>query len=76
MNPATPEQVISPPPKARDLTQQKDDFTAEGSPPPGMVGTALPETTDETVATAAIFEQGKPPTDTRVQPGAALTGER
>ena len=76
MNPATPEQVISPPPKARDLTQQKDDFTAEGSPPPGMVGTELPETADETVTTAPIFEQGKPPADPRGQAGAALTGER
>ncbi len=39
------------PPKAR----QEDDFTAEGSPPPGMVGAerpALPEESPRTPAAA------------------------
>lgn len=33
---------ISPPPKAKNLAQQKTDFTAEGSPLPGNVGIAPP----------------------------------
>jgi hypothetical protein len=29
-------------PVAKTLTEQKSDFTAEGSPPPGMVSTSVP----------------------------------
>jgi hypothetical protein len=32
----------TPAPAPKTLTQQKTDFTAEGSPPPGQVATALP----------------------------------
>lgn len=31
-------------PKLKDLSQQKTDFTAEGSPPPGQVSKGLPAT--------------------------------
>ena len=37
-----PEALPDPPPKPRDLDQQQQDFTAEGSPPPGKVGPAEP----------------------------------
>ena len=30
--------------KPKSLTQQQNDFTAEGSPPPGKVAAAAPET--------------------------------
>ena len=33
------------PPKPKTLGQQHDDFTAEGSPPPGKVATSIPVTT-------------------------------
>lgn len=36
-----------PPPAAPALVQQKSDFTAEGSPPPGEVGNGLPPSVDE-----------------------------
>ena len=29
--------------KPADLAQQKSDFTAEGAPPPGVVGTSVPD---------------------------------
>lgn len=32
----------APAPKAKTVEQQNTDFTAEGSPPPGAVGTAIP----------------------------------
>jgi hypothetical protein len=35
--------VVSPAPAAPTLTQQKSDFTAEGSPPPGKVATSTPK---------------------------------
>ena len=31
-------------PRLKNLDQQKADFTAEGSPPPGKVTTEVPET--------------------------------
>jgi hypothetical protein len=34
-----------PTPKPKSLTQQQSDFTAEGSPPPGKVAAAVPEST-------------------------------
>jgi len=36
--------VLTLPPKVKSLAQQKTDFTAEGSPPPGKVGMSTPET--------------------------------
>ncbi len=44
-----------PPPvvKQKTLTEQKTDFTSEGSPPPGVVGGIR-------VATPAVHETGKP----------------
>jgi len=60
MTPAPPLQVTTPAPKARDLAQQNTDFTAEGAPPPGMVGSTPPETPDEVMPTA-------PDGDTRTQ---------
>jgi hypothetical protein len=33
-------------PCLKSLDQQKSDFTAEGSPPPGKVATDVPETSD------------------------------
>ena len=41
-----PEVLPDPPPKPRDLDQQQQDFTAEGSPPPGKVGPAEPVADD------------------------------
>jgi hypothetical protein len=34
--------AVTPPPVAKTLAEQKSDFTAEGSPPPGMVSNAIP----------------------------------
>lgn len=34
--------VIIPAPVAKTLAEQKSDFTAEGSPPPGKVSTSTP----------------------------------
>ena len=34
--------VPPPAPKVKTLEQQNTDFTSEGSPPPGMVGTSIP----------------------------------
>jgi catalase len=42
-----PQPPISPPPLAKTLTEQKSDFTAEGSPPPGKVSTSVPVTAPE-----------------------------
>lgn len=39
---AQPELPPDPSPKPRPLEQEKEDFTAEGSPPPGKVGPAEP----------------------------------
>ena len=52
MTKAPPAQVTTPPPKARDVAQQHTDFTAEGAPPPGMVGTTSPETPADVATTA------------------------
>ena len=60
MSTVPPDQVKTPAPKARDLKQENTDFTAEGAPPPGMVGTTPPETPDEVMPTA-------PDGDTRKQ---------
>lgn len=34
--------AVTPAPVAKTLAEQKSDFTAEGSPPPGNVATATP----------------------------------
>jgi hypothetical protein len=34
--------VVAPVPVAKTLAEQKSDFTAEGSPPPGKVSTSTP----------------------------------
>ena len=34
--------VVAPVPVTKTLAEQKSDFTAEGSPPPGKVSTAIP----------------------------------
>ncbi len=52
MTRALPAQVKTPAPRARDIAQQNTDFTAEGAPPPGMVGNTSPETPDEGTSTA------------------------
>ena len=39
--------VLTLPPKVKTLAQQKTDFTAEGSPPPGKVGMSIPDTPHE-----------------------------
>ena len=36
----------TPAPKAKSLSQEKADFTSEGSPPPGKVATEAPLTKD------------------------------
>jgi hypothetical protein len=43
--------VVPPAPVAPTLTQQKADFTAEGSPPPGKVATKPPKRTPAKVNT-------------------------
>jgi hypothetical protein len=53
---------VIPLPVPKTLTEQKSDFTAEGSPPPGKVLTTTPETAPEPGKPAA------PPT----QPGAGV----
>jgi len=60
MTSALPSQVTTPAPKARDLKQEKTDFTAEGAPPPGMVGNMPPKTPDAAIPPA-------PEGDTRKQ---------
>jgi hypothetical protein len=49
--PATPNTPATPAPTPKTVTEQKADFTAEGSPPPGKVATNPPETTAEPKAT-------------------------
>jgi hypothetical protein len=39
--------VVSPAPVAKSLAEQKSDFTAEGSPPPGKVATSTPVDSSE-----------------------------
>jgi hypothetical protein len=50
-----------PQPKPKTVVQQNTDFTAEGAPPPGKVGTDVPA-----VQPAALSVQGQP----GVNPGA------
>ena len=69
MSRLTPVQVTTPAPKVRDLTQQNADFTAEGSPPPGMVGSTVPALAEQTLETAQHLERRKPPADRRRAPG-------
>lgn len=45
--PATPNTPATPAPTPKTVTEQKADFTAEGSPPPGKVANTKPETTPE-----------------------------
>jgi hypothetical protein len=49
--------AIAPPPAPFTLTQQKSDFTAEGSPPPGKVSGTTPVTVPED---ASALPAGKP----------------
>jgi hypothetical protein len=39
---ALPTPIETPPPVPKTLAEQKSDFTAEGSPPPGKVSTGIP----------------------------------
>ena len=39
--------VVNPVPVAKTLAEQKSDFTAEGSPPPGKNSTTTPDGTPE-----------------------------
>jgi hypothetical protein len=39
--------AATPVPEPKTLSEQKADFTAEGSPPPGKVATTTPETSAE-----------------------------
>lgn len=53
-------------PKVKSLAQQNTDFTAEGSPPPGQVGTTVPVAAEATAtsltsAPAVRRSVGKPP---------------
>lgn len=59
MTTALADQVTTPAPKPRDLRQENTDFTAEGAPPPGMVGTTPPETPDEVMPTAPAGDTRK-----------------
>ena len=52
MTKAPPAQVTTPQPKARDVVQQDTDFTAEGAPPLGMVGSTPPEMPADVMPTA------------------------
>jgi hypothetical protein len=52
-------------PKVMSLAQQNTEFTAEGSPPPGQVGTTVPVTAEATAtslpsAPAVRRSAGKP----------------
>ena len=60
MTSALPSQMTTPAPRARDLEQEKTDFTAEGAPPPLMVGKMPPQTPDAVMPKA-------PDGDTRKQ---------
>ena len=42
--------TTSPAPVPPPLATQKSDFTAEGSPPPGMVATSAPQGSTDAVA--------------------------
>ena len=44
--------ILTLPPKVKTLAQQNTDFTAEGSPPPGNVGAAIPDTAGTTAQAA------------------------
>jgi len=46
-------QHTSPEAKVKTVEQQKTDFTAEGAPPPGVVGTPVPATHGESGHTAS-----------------------
>ena len=57
-------------PVAKTLAQQKSDFTAEGSPPPGNVATSIPagspdpqKTTPPQGTARATIKLKRPPTD-------------
>lgn len=39
--------AVTPVPEPKTLSEQKSDFTAEGSPPPGKVSTSVPDTSAE-----------------------------
>ncbi len=52
LNKRKPTRTVKKPSAAKQLAQQKADFTAEGSPPSGLVGTETPVTTDPAVVPA------------------------
>lgn len=39
--------AVTPVPAPKSLAEQKSDFTAEGSPPPGKVSTSIPDQSAE-----------------------------
>jgi hypothetical protein len=39
--------AVTPVPASKSLAEQKSDFTAEGSPPPGKVSTSIPDRSAE-----------------------------
>ena len=51
----------APAPKPKNLEQQKTDFTDEGSPPPGVAGTAAPAVADHSGAAWPTRRPAKPP---------------
>ena len=61
--------VPTPPPKVKTLEQQNTDFTSEGSPPPGMVGTAAPAAVVAVLPDAATASGVRKPVLARTPPG-------
>ena len=51
----------APKPKPKNLEQQNADFTDEGSPPPGVAGTAPPVNADHADAAVPARARTKPP---------------
>ncbi len=56
-----PRNAPAPAPKPKNLEQQKTDFTDEGSPPPGVAGTAAPAAADHAPAATPAPGPAKPP---------------
>ena len=61
--------AVTPVPVAKTLAEQKSDFTAEGSPPPGKVSTSIPasshklgQSTANPVPVRATIKLKRPPT--------------
>ncbi len=56
-----PPSAPAPAPKPKNLEQQNADFTDEGSPPPGVAGTAAPAVADHADAAVPARAPAKPP---------------